>query len=267
MSRNSAAQLGPLVCDVANQGALWNNPDAHNYVRLYFRPRNSFHLKTEGIKSSTDQYRVDPHMTIPVMLAFDFVDVMTDPASRFLPHNFAIAGSQPQTGDQAFNELDFDKIYHDSKPPEGRQDEYLNARMAEVIFCCPLSLNRCKALIFRNDFDSETFRSGLLPEDLQVPEQFIDTNSAIFFKRGMQIRELYAADNNIFLQFTAPHVASRNEYCVRVVCEGFDQTYQLAANKKWRIPVPFVIGCSLAIYLENCLAFEGRPSTGANQVV
>src|SRR5258708_36164763 len=41
--------VGNLICDVANQGALWNNPDAHKYVRLYFRPRNSFHLKTEGV--------------------------------------------------------------------------------------------------------------------------------------------------------------------------------------------------------------------------
>lgn len=46
------SNVGNLICDVANQGAVWNNPDAHNYVRLYFRPRNSFHLKTEGVKAA-----------------------------------------------------------------------------------------------------------------------------------------------------------------------------------------------------------------------
>ena len=45
-----------LICDVANQGALWNNPEGHNYVRLYFRPRTYFHLKTEGVKSLGDPF-------------------------------------------------------------------------------------------------------------------------------------------------------------------------------------------------------------------
>lgn len=52
--------LQEIPCDVANQGALWNNPSAHEYVRLYFRPRNNFHLKTEGIKCLGDPYRQDP---------------------------------------------------------------------------------------------------------------------------------------------------------------------------------------------------------------
>lgn len=70
-----------LLCDVANQGALNNNPAAHDYVRLYFRPKNRFHLKTEGIKARGDPNRVDPHMCIPVMLVFDLKSVLTQPAS------------------------------------------------------------------------------------------------------------------------------------------------------------------------------------------
>jgi hypothetical protein len=66
------ASVTKLICDVANQVAVWNNPEAHNYVRLYFRPRNSFHLKTEGVKAIGDPYRIDPHMSIPIAFAFDF---------------------------------------------------------------------------------------------------------------------------------------------------------------------------------------------------
>ena len=62
---------------MANQGALSNNPDAHQYVRLYFRPRNSFHLKTEGVKAIGDPYRAQNHMSIPVAFAFDFQKEMT----------------------------------------------------------------------------------------------------------------------------------------------------------------------------------------------
>jgi ssDNA thymidine ADP-ribosyltransferase, DarT len=99
--------LGALICDVANQGAVWNNPDAHKYVRLYFRPRNPFHLKTEGIKSLSDPYRVDPHMSIPISFAFDFQKVITLQNVGFVPGNFARSGAAPLTGDAEFDHLNF----------------------------------------------------------------------------------------------------------------------------------------------------------------
>jgi hypothetical protein len=93
---------------VANQGALWNNPAAHDFVRLYFRPRNSFHLKTEGIKSKTDPYRVDPHMAIPIMFVFDFVSVTTLQNSYFVSGNFASQALSALQGDNNFDTLRFD---------------------------------------------------------------------------------------------------------------------------------------------------------------
>ena len=43
--------------DVANQGALASFDASHDYARLYFRPRNPFHVRTEGIKCVSDLYR------------------------------------------------------------------------------------------------------------------------------------------------------------------------------------------------------------------
>lgn len=74
---SSRSRIGTVAHDVANQGALHNNPRAHDYARLYFRPRNVFHLKTEGVKCIGDPNRDRHHMSVPVLLAFDALSVLT----------------------------------------------------------------------------------------------------------------------------------------------------------------------------------------------
>lgn len=59
-----------LLHDVANPDAVANNPEAHKYTRLYFRPKNDYHLKTEGIKCIGDHHRQEKHMSIPIMFVF-----------------------------------------------------------------------------------------------------------------------------------------------------------------------------------------------------
>jgi hypothetical protein len=119
-----------LICDVANQGALWNNPNAHNYVRLYFRPRNPFHFKTEGVKALGDPYRAQNHMSIPVAFAFAFERVMVLPGSGFVFGNFAKTGAAPVTGDVEFDKLRFDLIYHDRALTPDHKVEVHNWRMS-----------------------------------------------------------------------------------------------------------------------------------------
>ena len=123
-----------LICDVANQGALWNNAAAHGYVRLYFRPRNGFHLKTEGIKAIGDPYRVDPHMSIPIAFAFDFVKAITRKDCGFVAGNFVKSGAAPSDSDQDFDNLQFDLIYHDAPLPRDRMAEI--HKLANVRSCC-----------------------------------------------------------------------------------------------------------------------------------
>lgn len=137
-----------IICDVADQGALWHNPEAHEFARLYFRPRNGFHFKTEGIKSTSDRYRKDPHMSIPIIFAFDFVATITLPNSFFLPVNFAIGAPDVLNGDAEFDTLDFEKIYND-RPLPASSDERRNIqafRMAEVVTKGGLTLDTLSAV-------------------------------------------------------------------------------------------------------------------------
>jgi ssDNA thymidine ADP-ribosyltransferase DarT-like protein len=124
--------LVEIPCDVANQGALWNNPEAHGYVRLYFRPRTNFHLSTEGIKCLGDPYRRDAHMSIPVMLAFDAQAVLTMDGVCFSQGK--LSKKRPVGSDDIFfRSINFDSVYHDGPIARGMDDDIQDRRMAEVV--------------------------------------------------------------------------------------------------------------------------------------
>ncbi|WP_297112829.1 DarT ssDNA thymidine ADP-ribosyltransferase family protein [uncultured Devosia sp.] len=248
--RNGA---GELLCDVANQGALWNNPVAHNYARLYFRPRNSFHLKTEGIKRIGDPYRVDPHMSIPIMLAFDFKKILTLPSSGFLYGNFAHLGAQVQSGDPAFDQLDFFKIYHDA-PPATDGDAIREARMSEVVVEHEVSTNLLNAVVCRTVQDLATLKHSLGDFVPSVP-LIVERQSNIFQRRSIYIRELYYDAGCLHFLLTYPHSGGLQGLKLRVASDLFDRTYTVDTNR-FQIECPGADPSTVwAIYIEDCMAY------------
>jgi hypothetical protein len=205
-----------LICDVANQGALWNNPDAHKYVRLYFRPRNSFHLKTEGVKSDIDPYRVDPHMSMPVAFAFDLQKVITLPASGFVPGNFAKTGSAPLTGDAEFDNMEFDLVYHDGALPRDRMSEVHNWRMSEVVVLDELALSYLSFAVCRTPHEERTFRHFLGKRHL--PKIIVEQKGSIFMRKGIFIDEIYWDSNILHMQFHGPAAFPKDKYAVSISC-------------------------------------------------
>lgn len=263
------SQHGAVICDVANQGALWSNPAAHNYVRLYFRPRNSYHLKNEGIKSLSDVYRIDPHMTIPVTIAFNISPVLSLPGAAFVPGNFARLGNAPCDTDEDFDDLSFSDIYHDSAPPQARMSEILNARMSEVVVASEVSLSHARGLVVRNSYDRWTLRHLLsdLPED-RCPKILLDREGAVFFKRGMYIRDLYLEGNDILLRFGEPFKAPQSKYKIRIEQDKKSVEYFLEAKPLWRISDhDFDLAMPVKVLIEDCLAFHASLPEDASVVV
>lgn len=256
-----------VLCDVANQGALWNNPDAHKYVRLYFRPKNRFHLKTEGIKSRIDPYRIDPHMSIPVMFVFDFVSVMTCTNSYFVSGNFASQALCPQQGDTNFDQLNFDYIYHDSPVPNDLKATIHDARMAEALIEGALSLQTLKAVVCRTIYEERMLRRLTSNVDVSNIRFSVEKAGSIFFRRGIYISELYTQDGVLHFDFAAPLIGRKETYAVTVQCGAQRNEYELKPQR-WRIPA-IVNPNPSAIWrveIEGCLAFEG-PATDNTPVV
>ncbi|TIX02483.1 MAG: DUF4433 domain-containing protein [Mesorhizobium sp.] len=246
-----------LLCDVANQGALNNNPAAHDYVRLYFRPKNRFHLKTEGIKSKNDPHRVDPHMCIPIMLIFDLKSILTKPESRFVAGNFANSNQVIGTGDAQFDRLNFEQIYHDSAVSQETMQEIHNMRMSEVVIPQRLDLGTLTHVVSRT-IHEERHLKRLLGIGSWNYNFTVEKGGSIFFRRGIFISELYTQNGELHFDFSSPTSSPKPQYEVAITCQGTRAEYALAP-KRWRIPaiVNFNPNAVWKIEIEGCVAYEG----------
>lgn len=260
------ANRGVLIHDVANQGAVNNNVDAHDFARLYFRPRNSYHLKTEGIKSQSDPYRAAAHMNIPVMFVFPFEVVMTRPETRFLAGNFALTGAAPSDGDAEFSKIDFSKVYHDSAPPREQMAEIQNYRMSEVVVRGGIDLSLARGAIVRNHYDSLSL-DHVLGRVGRACKIFVDTNDAIFFKWGLCISDLELKGSDVFLAISGPSKSPQRDYNITVHRGTFSGGFRIEAGKRYRIETDTCEGDLVRIEIEGCLAFEGEVPSGESEVV
>ena len=122
-----------LIHDVANPGAIASNVDALKYVRLYFRPRTHFHLRTEGVKFRNDPNRQENQMSIPIILMFDFVKVVTQGGVGFSNGKMAHFEAKSGFDEMFFNSIPFADVYHDGALSQTRIAEVNERRMSEVI--------------------------------------------------------------------------------------------------------------------------------------
>jgi hypothetical protein len=261
LCRNLVPQL---LCDVANQGALHNNPEAHNFVRLYFRPRNRFHVKTEGIKSRSDPNRSNPHMSIPIMLVFDLVSVLTLPQARFVAGNFANSNQELLSTDAEFGQLDFDKVYHDSGSG-GDMPEIRNLQMSEVVVPERLPFDALRCVVCRTIHEERYLRWLLGPGSWNFTI-LVETSGSIFVRRGMSIGEIYTQGGELHFQFNSPVSSPQESYEVIVSCGKRWLRYDLKPSPaQWRIPdlINADPNAVWKVEIEGCTAFEGPvPTTG-----
>jgi hypothetical protein len=255
------ANVSNLICDVANQGALWNNPHAHKYVRLYFRTRNPFHLKTEGVKAIGDPYRAPNHMSIPITFAFDFTRVLTLPQSGFVSGNFAKTGAAPAASDKEFDKLPFDLIYHDSALPPDRIAEVHNWRMSEVVVGGALSLANLSCVICRTTHEERTLRHLLGTQT--CPRIIVEQGGAIFMRRGMFIDEIYWSSNFLHVRFHGPTGFIKDQYGLQITCNDGQKTsggrYLARAGVTYRLSnLPASRDAVWQIYLEDCIVYYGQ---------
>lgn len=266
----SRKKLGIVRHDVANQGALANNELAHRYARLYFRPKNGFHLRTEGIKCLLDPYRLDCQMSVPVMLVFDAAAVLALPDTAFTDRNFAHQ-IVPGCDEAYFDRIPFDDVYHDRPPTPERMAEIQDRRMAEVVYPGDLPLSGyLRQIVCRTALDRETLLH-LLGADAARFRRLVTVeqiHGSTFFHRGLYINNIGVVENKIHVGIKPPAQSPRNNrYEVKVerfangapviMAEGSIGSEYIA----FAVDIPQGVRCShVRISLEGVLAFCGSIS-------
>lgn len=145
-------------------------------------------------------------MSIPVMLIFDFVSVITLPSARFSSGNVQRSRTFLD-GDAAFNTLDFDAVYHDAPTNCENRDYILNMRMSEVSVEGQVPLGpHLKAIVFRTQSDMRTFEYLLELQGLQCPyKRFVErARGTLFLSRALYLNDLSFTGDTISLTFNFP---------------------------------------------------------------
>jgi hypothetical protein len=254
--------------DIANQGALAAYSGSHDYARLYFRPKNGFHLRTEGIKCLSDQYRQAFQASVPVTLMFDFETVITRPGVKFTAGNIQRAHNAELDGDEAFATLDFESTYHDQPVAQEHRDYVQDRRMAEVLVPGELALmGALRFIAFRTRYDQLTFEYLLEQAGGQCPfERAVEhPPQSLYMHWGLYLSEMNFIENTLAMRFHLPrHEPADNQFEIDLeqsVPGAPTRTLKTTLKLQPQLTVKGVHADGRAVWrirLEECLAFEGR---------
>lgn len=278
-------QGGELVCrtslpaiemDVANQGALGNNPAAHPYVRLYFRPRTMFHMRTEGIKCHGEPNWQQAQMSVPIMFLLDAVSVLTRRGTGYTPRTFATGGLQAGFDEAAFNQIPFREVYHDAALAPDIGGDVRAKRMAEVVVPGTLPLEgNLKVILCRSQNDAETLKYMLGNERAKwEPKIRVEQiPKSIFFHRALYIKSITPTPNGLALVLK-PSEEFRTTTCHLQIfnCAGnallVDQQRFPIGHGVQQIPIAALENVTaIQISIDGSLAYRGPIEKRVSQLV
>ena len=153
-SRNDPLNTHPR--DVAAQDVVNTRAEAHDYVRLYFRPKTPTQYSIEGIRKLNEcPYGEGTHAPLLVMFAFDARSVLSQPETRFSDKNMQIVTTVSGDTEEYFSNIPFGKVF--SEGNTGGDRSITDARSAEVMAHSPLNLSEClREIYFRSEPERDT---------------------------------------------------------------------------------------------------------------
>ena len=160
LSRIEAADI--LQRDIAPDEIINLNHSAHEFARLYFRPRTPTQYRIEGIRRAEEIWN-GKHAPVIYMFVFRSSQLLTQDGVFFSRGNMQIPGTEILDGDEHFSQLNFTKIYHEgSYSPEHADIKVW--RCAEVLVESPLVLDQyLEAVVCRSDAERKTLLHSLGP--------------------------------------------------------------------------------------------------------
>lgn len=209
--------------DIAGTSVIQHRVRAHQFGRLYFRPRTPTQWSVEGIRKPEAYWKGDPNAHAPtlVMFVFDARKILVRDGVRFSTGNMQ-SEATPEGDDNAFfDTIDFAKVYHDGWHDHDNSITY--SRCAEVLVSSPMLVDDClTAIICRsvaermfllNEMGSSAARRWgriiHVSDDLNVFEKkhiFVDTVS--IQKDGVQFK-LHPAGPPVHVRVEVSNIAGR----------------------------------------------------------
>lgn len=204
-SRQFANLLGVMQNDNASRQVIdMTRSDTTAHVRFYFRPHTPTQYYNEGFKHSALRYDNDPmaNMPVPVFFVFDLAKLLKMPGVQFSERGQAGYGSILHQGEEAFEKLNFEKIYDNGFSSK----EDLAYRHAEILYPNSFDINTClKAIVCRNHIERITLLNLLKNKNVKAYKKYsnkIQLRSDMFENNGLFIRDYQYYGNNMSFHFS-----------------------------------------------------------------
>jgi hypothetical protein len=121
-----------LPKDVAAASVISVRDHAHNFARLYFRPRTPTQWHIEGIRKAGEcSYGDASHAPILVMFVFDARQVLSSVGVKFCDRNMQLGSADPNDSEVYFSTIPFEKVFHEGGT--GGDRSITEHRCAEVL--------------------------------------------------------------------------------------------------------------------------------------
>lgn len=221
---------GQRPLDVAGAGVIDHRQRAHDFSRLYFRPRTPTQYHIEGIRRANEcQYGAAAHAPVLVMFALDARSILTMPSTRFSDINMQRDDARDSDTEEFFSNINFSKTYHEGG--FGGDASIANHRAAEVLCQSPLLLvDHLKWIVCRSEAERETliYLAGESARALR-PKIITSDDGKVFEKRFAFVEKVYASPEGVTFTLNPRHDWAALKVRVEVYSEGmqlvFDETY------------------------------------------
>jgi hypothetical protein len=216
LSRSDAAREQLIDVDIAPEEIINTTNAAHDFARLYFRPRNPTQFHIEGIRKPANYYN-GKHAGFTIMLMFDAAKVLSLNSTKFSCGNMQSHLSDIYDGDSGFDNLDFDAIYHDVPNPS---QSVIRQRCAEVLCSSRLSLPEVlKFIVVRTDADLASLKYYLATKSLNqyLPLARKTTGSGLFFDYYTAVEHIDTSPNRLNFKLAGTRSAGQIETKVEIL--------------------------------------------------
>ena len=263
-----AQSAGVRLLDIAGQDVINLRHDAHDFSRLYFRPRTPTQFHIEGIRRPAEYYHGEraAHAPVLIMLIFDAREVLLREGVCFSNGNMQSPWTEYGNTEEFFSAIEFAKVYHDSWHDGDRT--ITSARCAEVLAASPLPLqDTLQWVCCRSQAERQTLIHLLGDRAADYADKIIVSDDLrVFDKRFTYVEEVGIQSDGVTYRLSPRHDGANVELGVQVTVEGRPPTTifgpaqwpPLPLNaKRWITRHGIPPGRHLVrIDLEGCRAFE-----------
>ncbi|MBI4337884.1 MAG: DUF4433 domain-containing protein [Chloroflexi bacterium] len=204
LSRTQAQAMRRLQVDIASPAIIQQTRDEWlDHVRLYFRPRTPTQYVTEGFRP-IDQWEYGAHCPVPVYLLFKALPVLSRMECLFTEGNLASSGTVPSGSVEAFKEIPFELVYHDSPWDAANEAKIRYHRCAEVLVPKRLELTAVALVACRSQAEYDTLLY-LLPPGTRaqwVNKIGVRPNLRLFEKRWTFVERVEASASRLLFRFS-----------------------------------------------------------------